>query len=152
MKKVAIITILVLFAVSGFGQTGNQWNIVIDQVATDSMYVWKPMKTDGYMQLQFDVTSFGVTDSVVVDVYYLFKDRFTDEYVPVQIELGVTDVLPLTISRKPYAGNGALAIMNGDSTYAKSVKIENFLGDALGILVTKTTAEAGDTLKVRLRK
>ena len=152
MKKVAIITILVLFAVSGFSQTGNQWNIVMDQTAADSMYVWKPMKTDGYMQLQFDVTSFGVADSVTVDVYYLFKDRFTDEYVPVQIELGVTDALPLTISRKPYVGNGALAIMNGDSTYAKSVKIENFLGDALGILVTKTTAEAGDTLKVRLRK
>jgi len=149
MKKVAIITILVLSFATAFGQTGNQWDIIVDQTGSDSMYIWAPMKTDGYMQLQFDITSFGIADSVEIDLYYMFRDKTTREYIPTQIELGLTDVLPFTMSRKPYSGNTSMVISNVDTSYTKSVKVENFLGDGLGIKITKTTAEAGDTLKVR---
>lgn len=142
MKRVAFLLIFIVIFCSGFSQ---QLNIPMDMTAADSFYTWSNFRANGTVLVTMNYTGVS-TDSIEANFYYMLKDRYTDEYIPIQIELTAESYLPITLSTTN------MIIANGDTTNMEGFKINNFLGDRLGIKLTKHDAVATDTVKIMVRK
>lgn len=153
MKKVAFLLLLLLLLIPLIA-SAQQREFTCGITGTDTMYIWNPFKAKGTTLIQFDFTSFGATDSCQVDLYYLLKDEDSGQYIPLQIEVDASiDEIPLWLSKNIAAYQKTANGVNvADTTNSVAVKINDFIGEALGIKVIKYSAEADDTIKVRPRR